>query len=225
MAAAFDRLKAACPDDWQAYITHDFVRGMARGDLPEEKFRHYLEQDYLFLIQFARAYALAVYKSDSLARMRQAKAGLEAILDIEIGLHIDFCKGWGIPADKLEALPEHPACMAYTRYVLERGMAGDLTDLHMALAPCILGYGEVAQWMLGWEETRRDGNPYQAWIDMYAGEEYREVAEAEAAMLDELTADVNPQSATWSRWEKTFTDATRLEIGFWDMGLEQVPNR
>lgn len=218
--AAFDRLKGACRNDWDAYITHDFVRGIARGDLPAAKFRHYLEQDYLFLIQFARAYALAIYKSDSLARMRQARGGLEAILDIEIGLHIDFCAGWGIGEERLESIPEHPACMAYTRYVLERGMAGNLADLHMALAPCILGYGEVAQWILQWPETRRDGNPYQAWIDMYSGNEYAEVAAAESRMLDELTSEVTPDGQQWRSWEKTFAYATRLEVGFWDMGLE-----
>ena len=29
-------------------------------------------------------------------------------------------------------------------FVLERGMAGDLLDLHVALAPCIVGYAEIA---------------------------------------------------------------------------------
>ncbi|MED5360546.1 MAG: thiaminase II, partial [Pseudomonadota bacterium] len=68
----FERLKATCAKDWKRYTHHDFVAGIADGTLPEAAFRHYLIQDYLFLIQFARAYALAVYKSDKLADMRQA---------------------------------------------------------------------------------------------------------------------------------------------------------
>ena len=43
----------------------------------------------------------------------------------------------------MEAAPEDLACMAYTRFVLERGMSGDLLDLHIALAPCIVGYAEI----------------------------------------------------------------------------------
>jgi thiaminase/transcriptional activator TenA len=52
----FDRLKAAAVTDWQSYVDHDFVRQMGAGTLPQAAFRTYLVQDYLFLIQFARAY-------------------------------------------------------------------------------------------------------------------------------------------------------------------------
>ena len=74
MASLFERLKADCASDWQDYTHHAFVEGMRRGDLPMAAFQDYLVQDYLFLIHFARAYALAVYKSPDLAAMRKAKA-------------------------------------------------------------------------------------------------------------------------------------------------------
>ena len=74
----FARLKDACADEWSAYQRHSFVRRLGEGTLPEECFRHYLGQDYLFLIQFARAYGLAVYKSESLEDMRQSAAGMAA---------------------------------------------------------------------------------------------------------------------------------------------------
>ena len=66
----FSRLKAAAADDWASYVDHDFVRQLGDGTLPEAAFRTYLVQDYLFLIQFARAYALATYKSRTLADMK-----------------------------------------------------------------------------------------------------------------------------------------------------------
>src|SRR5262245_64678517 len=66
----FERLKAAASAEWRVYTEHPFTDGMADGLLVEEAFRHYLVQDYLFLIEFARAYALAVYKSPKLADMR-----------------------------------------------------------------------------------------------------------------------------------------------------------
>lgn len=62
----FDRLKAAAVADWQRYVGHDFVRQIGAGTLPQAAFRTYLVQDYLFLIQFARVYALATYKSRTL---------------------------------------------------------------------------------------------------------------------------------------------------------------
>ena len=102
-----------------------------------------LGQDYLFLIHFARAYALAAYKSETLADIRQATAGLSAIIDLEMGLHVEFCASWGLTEADMEALPEADETMAYTRFVLEKGNAGDLLDLHVALAPCIIGYAEI----------------------------------------------------------------------------------
>jgi thiaminase (transcriptional activator TenA) len=72
----FARLKTAASAEWRAYTEHPFTNALADGSLPEAAFRHYLVQDYLFLIEFARAYALSVYKSPTLSDMREAAAGL-----------------------------------------------------------------------------------------------------------------------------------------------------
>ena len=95
----FERLKTVASIEWRAYTEHPFTNALADGSLPEAAFRHYLVQDYLFLIQFARAYALAVYKSPRLADMREAAAGLSAILDVEMDLHVKLCAGWGLSAE------------------------------------------------------------------------------------------------------------------------------
>ena len=68
----YPQLRDTAAETWQAYVTHPFVAQLAAGTLPEACFRHYLGQDYLFLIQFARAYALAAYKADTLADIRAA---------------------------------------------------------------------------------------------------------------------------------------------------------
>src|SRR5579863_3074142 len=92
----FARLAAAAGATWPAYTRHDFVLQLARGDLPEAAFRRYLVQDYLFLLHFARAWGLAIYKSDNLAEMRRAHLLVAATLDTEIGLHVDYCRRWGL---------------------------------------------------------------------------------------------------------------------------------
>src|SRR6266851_1426462 len=101
----FERLKRAAATEWRAYTEHPFTTGMADGTLPEPAFRHYLVQDYLFLIEFARAYALAVYKSPQLADMREAASGLSAVLDVEMNLHIKLCASWGLSPGDLEQAP------------------------------------------------------------------------------------------------------------------------
>ena len=216
------RLRASCIGDWVAYTRHPFVLQLADGTLPEDSFRHYLIQDYLFLIQFARAYALAAYKADDVADIRQAARSLSAIVDGETSLHVRFCARWGIPEADILRAPESHATMAYTRYVLERGMAGDLLDLLAALAPCIVGYAEIAAERMADPATKVEGNPYREWLEMYSGAEYGAVAEGAATALDRHF-DRRGGPGRLPALEATFRAATRLEGQFWQMGLERAP--
>ena len=211
----FARLKAANRDEWDAYIHHPFVAGLANGSLPEASFRHYLDQDYLFLIQFARAYGLAAYKSSSLEDIRQAAQGLSAIIDLEMDLHVEFSAAWGLSLADMEAMPAAVETLAYTSFVLETGLSGDTLDLHVALAPCIIGYAEIGLELMG---TRAD-NPFAAWIAMYASDDYQAAAEAERRHLDALFA-VRAGEGRMDGLGKIFNQATRLEAAFWQMGLD-----
>lgn len=213
-----DRLKAATDDTWRAYTEHAFVRGLGDGTLPKAAFERYLVQDYLFLIHFARAYALAVYKGRTLDEMRAAHEGLKAILDVEMGLHVRLCGEWGIDAATLEAAPEASETMAYTRYVLETGLRGDLLDLHVALAPCVIGYAEIGSSLARAPLGTSPENPYRAWIAEYSGAPYQAVAAAARDTLDRLAAR-GLTDARFPELVTVFRQATRLEIDFWSMGL------
>ncbi|MDL0433559.1 thiaminase II [Marinobacter sp. TBZ242] len=220
MPYRFEDLKKNCQTEWRAYIEHSFVQQLGDASLAPEAFQHYLKQDYLFLIQFARAFALAAYKSPTLSDLRQAKEGLQAIMDVELDLHISYCKEWGISEEELANLPEARATLAYTRYVLDTGNRGDLLDLHVALSPCMVGYGEIANWLNSRRETvRGKNNPYDAWIAMYESDEFQDAMRAEILWLDERLADVSP--SRFDQLNRIFSDATRLEIDFWEMGLKQ----
>jgi thiaminase/transcriptional activator TenA len=216
----FDTLVSARPDDWTTYTRHRFVVELGSGELPMACFRTYLLQDYLFLVQFARAYALALFKSRNLADMRSAAAGISAILDRELDLHIRYCRGWGIEAADLTDLPEHRATVAYTRYVIDTGLQGDLLDLLVALAPCVVGYAEIAVWLAP-QQPSDSANPYADWIAEYAGSSYRDVAVAARRHLDELAA----RTLAPGRFDEVadiFARACRLEADFWQMGLDAV---
>ncbi|WP_144965801.1 thiaminase II [Pseudomonas sp. DE0010] len=215
----FDRLKQAAAPQWRGYVDHAFVQQMGDGTLSEAAFRSYLVQDYLFLIQFARAWALAAYKSRRPADIRAAQAGLAAILD-ETDLHVRLCARWGLSQADIEAAPEHPATVAYTRYVLDCGAAGDLLELHVALAPCVIGYAEIGQ-SLAARIGNLDAHPYREWIGEYAGAGYQAVAAAARAHLDSLAA----RSMTDQRFAELaaiFAQASGLEADFWQMGLDMA---
>src|SRR5258708_4647506 len=124
-AGLFPTLRQAVEPDWRRYVEHRFVAELGRGTLPEPAFRRYLGQDYLFLIQFARAWALAIYKSVDLAEMRRALASLKGILEVEMGLHVEFCRGWGMTEAEMAALPQPHAPMPFTPSIPDSALPAD----------------------------------------------------------------------------------------------------
>ena len=217
--AAFDRLRAAAGDGWDAYARHAFVEGLRDGSLPHQAFLHYLKQDYVFLIHFSRAWALAVVKAGSLDEMRSCSASVHALLQEEMALHVSICAAAGISEAELEATEERAENAAYTRFVLDCGFSGDFVTLLAALAPCVLGYGEIGA-RLSAEKT---SETYADWIATYGGADYQELCRDVGALLEgALVRRFGPGFAALPVWDElsaVFAQATRLEVGFWDMGL------
>lgn len=216
----YGQLKQTCQQEWHDYCHHPFVQGIADGTLPLESFKHYLQQDYLFLIHFSRAYALATYKADNLAEMRKAASAVNGILETEMALHLKYCADWGMTEADIVHQPEARANMAYTRYVLERGMAGDILDLYTALSPCAVGYAEIGQRLIHDPATKREGNPYWSWIETYGSDEFLEGAVDQIQFLDQL-AESRFNKKRLASLQNVFKEATILENGFWQMGLER----
>ena len=222
---AFEAWRAAAGPEWDAYVRHPYVAGLGDGTLPRDAFLCYLVQDYVFLMHFSRAWALAVVKGETLEEMKMAAGVVDGLVNHEMQLHVRTCAEAGISEATLETAEEHPANMAYTRYVLAAGQAGDLADLLAALAPCVLGYGEIGA-RLGREApvgSGGSGGPYAGWIATYAGEEYQSLCRETGALIDgALTRRIGAEFTAAPRWQRLtaqFVAATRLEQGFWQMGL------
>jgi thiaminase/transcriptional activator TenA len=210
----FDRLRADAAGPWSRYIRHPFVVALGDGLLPAEKFRNFLVQDYLFLIQYARAYLLLAYKLDEPADMCAALATANVLLTGEMPLHVRYCASWGLSEAQMRGAPAALETIAYTRYVLELGQAGDALDLMVALAPCIAGYAEIGAML---NEGLSPGNPYAAWIAAYAGPEYNESVAAAMAMLERL-ASTRGGAARYDALLNIFVQATDCEAAFWETG-------
>ncbi|PHK96928.1 thiaminase II [Pseudoroseomonas rhizosphaerae] len=215
------RLRESCAERWDAYCWHPFVQGLAEGTLPLPAFRRYLVQDWLFLVQFARAKALAAFKAESLEALRGKASGLNALLD-EMRMHLRYCEAWGLSEAEVLRETEAPETVCYTRWVLDRGMAGDILDLEVALAPCTIGYGEIALRIAAHPGRRRQGNPYESWIETYSAEGYQSFARAAAERMDALGLSHGGE-ARFAALSATFAEAARLECAFWQMGLDAAP--
>jgi thiaminase len=173
---------------------------MSDGTLPVEKFKYYMIQDYLFLVQFARANALSAYKSSSLKDIGRSVQQVVTLQE-EIQLHIAFCKEYGLEEadivgqeedqgrsiynNNLATLVTWIATTAYTRYVLDIGQSQDWLALQVALLPCLIGYGMIARRLYEDPKTIREGSRYWAWIEQYVGQEYMDAMMRGSDLIEE----------------------------------------
>lgn len=211
----FQTLRQDCPI-WVDYIQHDFVKQLASGTLASESFCHYLIQDYLYLIHYTRVMALSVYKSDTLVEMRVGQAGINAMLDMEIGMYLNFCHQWHIPLEEVEKAAESNATIAYSRYILDAAMSGSLAELYAAIAPCLMGYGEIGKRIK--EQGFILGNPYQPWIDVFSSDKFQAITAQNEAQIDALLAEAIPTQT--NKFQRLFDTAVRMEVNFWQQALD-----
>ena len=217
----FNLLKENHKDNWLLYTKHEFINKLSNDTLKEEKFLNYLIQDYLFLIQFSKAWSLAILKSDNLEEMKIAASTVNDLINFEMELHITLCANYGISISDLENADEENENIAYTRYVLELGYSGDFLDLLSALAPCVLGYGEIG---LNCQNSNPKTLMYKKWIETYSSIEYQNVCENVSGLIDKaflLRLGNNFENTyKWKKVNQIFKKATLLEVDFWNMAIK-----
>ena len=201
---------------------HPFVRGIGDGTLPVERFRFYIEQDYVFLIEYARVLALAVAKGRELAGMGFFAELLHATLNVEMALHRGYAAKFGIAEADLAGATAAPTTYAYTRHLLATAYAGSPVEIAAALLPCQWGYGEIGR-ALAAAGAPADRPLYAEWIAAYAGEEYHRLVAGLIAGFDALAAQEG--DAGRRRLADIFLISSRYEWAFWEMAwrLETWP--
>ncbi|KAF8437560.1 Phosphomethylpyrimidine kinase-domain-containing protein [Boletus edulis BED1] len=210
-------------DLWKSYVQHDFVVQLGKGTLDRASFIHFIKQDYHYLKYYSRAYALLATKSHDFAPISSAAKVMQHIAD-EKTMHVSYCAQFGITLEELETTPESPATMAYGAFLIDVGLQGDTTKLLVALAACLLGYGEVGLWLEkeaakpdAW--VKREGNPYREWMEDYAGEAYQGAVSVGLETIEARAAADPPSPVRYAEWLAVWERCVRLEKQFWDMGM------
>jgi thiaminase/transcriptional activator TenA len=199
---------------WSRSLSHPFVSGIGDGRLPVERFKFYIRQDYVFLVEYARVLALACAKGHDQAVMTKFAELLHTTLGTEMALHRTYCGEFGLSPEELEATPPAPTTAAYTAHLLETAWSGSLGEIVAALFPCQWGYWEIGQALAARGEPA--GVPlYCQWIRIYSGKEYGELAHWVKSLLDEL-GDAAAK-AERQRMTERFLLSSRFEHAFWEM--------
>ena len=209
-----DHLLTKGSDLWEEQKAHPFVVELANGTLEADAFRHWVEQDYRYLLDYARVFAVAGCKARDEATMTYAFDVAHTILADEMELHRSFAADYGISRAELEAVQKTPTCLAYTNYLLRTAYERTLAELAAAVYPCGQGYLDVAEHMA----TIADGeHRYTPFIEKYTSDEFRDSVAWMRTFVDRQ-ADESP--GMHDAMENAFLTSTRLETAFWGMAYD-----
>lgn len=192
---------------YDAILAHPFNVELAAGTLSEERFSFYVQQDSLYLADYARSLAILAAKAptsdaaDSL--LAYAKGGIE----VEQALHSHFFKIFRIsPASRQE-----PACFAYTQFLLARCALDSYAVGLAAVLPCFWIYREVG---LHIAARASMPNPYAAWISTYSDEAFGRVVSRMIQLTDQAAESASPRERDAMR--EAYSISARCEWRFWD---------
>lgn len=196
---------------YEAIRTMPFNDALADGTLSVERFRHYMVQDAHYLIAFGRGLAIAAAKADDPDGLVQFAEAAKVAVVVERSLHADFFDKFGIGPEEFARTEMSPVCHHYSNFLIASAYAEPYPVVLAALLPCFWIYAEIGRDILG-RAVRP--NPYDAWIDTYAGEEFHEAVRAVIATTDRAAAGASPDVLT--RMHAAYKRATQLEWMFWD---------
>ena len=217
-----DDIEARAQPIRQAILDHPFVTGVGDGTLDVAKFKHYVLQDYVYLIDYSRVLAMAAARAQDLDTMSWFARLLNETLNVEMDLHRSYCAEFGITTVELETTVPAPTTVGYTSYLLNVAHQGSFAELVASLVPCQWGYWEIG------EHLSRQGEPkdaplYSQWIQMYTSPEFTEMADAIRDLVNRLGSRAGADEL--EAMSRAYMTSLRFEYLFWEMAynLETWP--
>ena len=209
-----ERLLLAADDVWKEYNKHPFVMGIQNGDLDKEKFRYYMIQDYLYLEDYAKTFAVGVAKAKSL-KIANLFAKYISVMNGELNVHKGYLSRLKVTDEDIKNTPRSLDNLSYTSYMLRVAYEEGEGEILTAILSCAYSYEIIAKNIVKTKPDSINDDFYGDWIKGYASEEY---AKNNAILLNELNIlSENYTEAQLKHLADIFTSCSRYELAFWEM--------
>lgn len=212
MSQWYDEVRTKSEPIFQEIIHHGFIKDLMTGTLDRDIFGFYVNQDTLYLSEYKKVLANVGVKCYETDETQFYLASATGIIEVEKDLHKLF-----LDEAYLNPIPS-PTCELYNSYMarivnnysVEIGLA--------AVLPCFSIYKEVGDYILA-HQTNKNDNPYQTWIDTYAGEEFAVAVEQAIAITNKYAQTASKENL--ALMEEVFLKTSQLEYLFWDSAYKQ----
>lgn len=199
-----------------SYLLHPFVREIGEGKLAKEKFKHYLIQDSLYLIEYAKVYAHCFLLAESVEDLQFLHTCIGVVVADEQNMHTLYLKDAGLTMEKAEKYPVSKANRDYLDYMLDFAKGQNIAEIFVSALPCTLTYAYIGKALKA--SSQLDDNYYQAWIDTYAGEGFEYFKQESCNLIDRLTAHMTIDE--FMGLKEIYLKACYHEMEFWNMSYE-----
>ena len=224
------RMIDATEEIWENCHRHPFVQGIADGSLDHDKFCFYMLQDYVYLFDYARVFAIGVAKAKDPEVMRIFANYVQQIMSGEMDIHRGYMKRLGISPEDAERTVPSLDNLSYTSYMIRIAYDDGAAEVAAAILSCALSYEAIAERMVA-EHPGTPARPgidarpgaadhpfYGEWVQGYASPGYH-AANLELIDLTERLAE-GLDEARLQHLIDVFVNCSRYELLFWDMAWE-----
>lgn len=211
-----ERLFSGVEDIWDTYNRHPFVKELAAGTLPIEKFRFYMIQDHLYLMHYAKLFALGLIKSRKESDLRMFASLITGTIDTENAVHREYLKSLGITRELIDDAKMSLTNESYTNYMLSVGYSGGLAEIATAVLSCSWSYKYIGDFVK--ENGKLENNPYIKWIEEYSSKEYSDANDEIINFIDRITENYNEEQLAYL--DEIMLVCSRYESMFWDMAYD-----
>ena len=197
---------------WRAIDGHPFLRELQAGTLPMERFRYFILQDYVYLLDFAQVLCLGGAKSPDLETLELFCRHALGAVEVERSFHASFGKSLGLSREQLDGVSKGPTTQAYIDHLQSVARAGTLAEIVAAVLPCYWIYGEVGRRLY----KNRPSKPviYRQWIETYASDGFWQPVREQILLMDRLGNGAGGSEK--KRMSENFILSSRYEFMFWE---------
>lgn len=203
---------------WEEYNEHLFVKGIADGTLEQEKFKHYIIQDTLYLKDYARTFLIGAAKADDIECMSFLAASGGNMINSQDDVNKRYMRRMGLTLDEIYNTPFSLDNLSYVSYMIRVAYEGGAAEALAAIMPCALSYEAIAKKMIADNPKCVEDPFYGDFISNYARDAFHDNNEKMKNLLNNLVKDYD--DARKKRLIEIFVRSSEYEMLFWNLSWE-----
>ena len=210
-----DRLYENAKEIWESYFTHPFLRQLGEGTLPVDTFRYFMIQDYLYLLEYSKVFALGVVKAQDEETLRLFAGLVHDTLYGEMEIHKSYMDRLAITQEQIAQAKPSLENVSYTSYMLWQAQRLGIEAVAVSVLACSWSYEQIGDFIRRQYPQAVYHPIFGQWVQGYISEEYKRSNQIILDLTNQLCS--GGTAAQEEAYMQIFVDCSRYEALFWDM--------